>query len=120
MHVREIWLPFRPISKERPRFGGGHAYMSTAYKQWKGDVRSYLAEWWTDLPLDRINVLVAHFYGPARGDLDNRVGSLLDAAKGVLIKDDSVTVIPAMVLKHFKAPKAEARIYLCIVWEEEQ
>jgi hypothetical protein len=119
VQCREIWLPFRPISKARPRFSG-HAYTDKVYAQWKGDVRSFLAEWWTDAPLDRLNVLVAHFYGPARGDLDNRVGSVLDAAKGVLFTDDAVTVIPALVLKHIKVPAKEARIYLMLVWEEEQ
>ena len=93
--------------------------MNKAYQQWKGDVNSYLAEWWTAPPLTRVNVVVVHFYGPSRGDLDNRVGSLLDAAKGVLFSDDSVTVIPALVLKHIKTPTKEARIYMMIVWEED-
>ena len=119
VQCREIWLPFRPISKARPRFSG-HAYTDKVYAQWKGDVHAFLAEWWTEAPLDRLNVLVAHFYGPARGDLDNRVGSLLDAAKGVLFTDDAVKVIPAMVLKHHKTSTKEARIYLMLVWEEQQ
>ena len=120
VQCREIWLPFSPVSKERPRFGKGRTYMNKEYQQWKGDVRSYLSEWWTDKPLDRVQVVVVHFYGPARGDLDNRVGSLLDAAKGVLFTDDSVSVIPALVLRHNKAPTKQARIYMMIVWEEEQ
>lgn len=119
VQCREIWLPFRPISKARPRFSG-HAYTDKVYAQWKGDVRAFLAEWWTDPPLDRLNVLVAHFYGPAKGDLDNRVGSLLDAGNGVLFSDDAVSVIPALVLKHHKTSAQEARIYLMLVWEEEQ
>ena len=119
VQCREIWLPFRPISKARPRFSG-HAYTDKVYAQWKGDVHAFLTEWWTEAPLDRLNVLVAHFYGPARGDLDNRVGSLLDAAKGVLFTDDAVKVIPAMVLKHHKTSTKEARIYLMLVWEEQQ
>lgn len=117
MECREIWIPFRPISKARPRFSG-HAYTDKVYAKWKGDVTAFLQEWWTDPPLNQLNVLVAHFYGPARGDLDNRVGSVLDAAKGVLFTDDAVTVIPALVLKHIKAPARDARIYLMLVWEE--
>jgi len=116
MECREIWLPFRPMSKARPRFSG-HAYTDKVYAKWKGDVRSFLQEWWTDPPLTRLNVLVAHFYGPARGDLDNRIGSVLDAGKGVLFTDDAVTVIPALVLRHEKASEAEARIYMMLVWE---
>ena len=120
VQCREIWLPFRPVSKERPRFGKGRAYMTGTYQKWKGNVNAYLSEWWTGEPLTRVKLVVVHFYGPSRGDLDNRVGSLLDAAKGVLFSDDSVTVIPALVLRHIKTPTKEARIYMMIVYEEEQ
>lgn len=118
--LRELWLPFRPISKARPRFSG-HAYTDKVYASWKKDVTAYLQEWWTEPTVDRVNVLIAHFYGPARGDLDNRVGAVLDALVAAnVISNDTVGVIPALVLRHIKAPVKEARIYLMLLWEEDQ
>jgi len=118
--LRELWLPFRPISKARPRFSG-HAYTDKVYSTWKKDVTAYLQEWWTEPPVERLNVMIAHFYGPARGDLDNRVGSVLDAMVAAkVVADDTVAVIPALVLKHVKKPAKEAGIYLMLLWEEDK
>jgi Holliday junction resolvase RusA-like endonuclease len=119
--LREIWIPFRPMSKDRPRFGKGRPYMNSVYTEWKKNVRAYLTEWWTEPPLESVNCLIAHFYGPARGDLDNRVGSVLDVlVESKIIKDDNVGVIPCLVTKHIKTSAKEARIYLMILWDEPQ
>lgn len=119
--LREIWIPFRPISKDRPRFGRGSVYTSKAYAEWRKDVRAYLTEWWTEPPLERINCLIAHFYGAEMGDLDNRVGALLDVlVESNVLTDDNVGVIPCLVTKYIKAPTKEARIYLMLIWEEDK
>jgi len=117
----EFTLPLRPISKARPRSFQGQArpYMPASYKQWIKDARMHLGEWWTDPPLDHVDELAVHFYGPARGDLDNRVGSLLDAMNGLVITDDNVSVLPRMRLAFTKAKTAEARIYIRLTWRDE-
>ena len=120
MASREFVLPLRPISKARPRSFQGQArpYMPAAYKQWIKDARMHLSEWWTDAPLDHVDELVVHFYGPARGDLDNRVGSLLDAMNGLVVVDDNVNVVPRMRLAFTKAKTADACIYIRLTWGE--
>ena len=121
MASREFVLPLRPISKARPRSFQGQArpYMPAAYKQWIKDARMHLGEWWTDAPLDHVDELAVHFYGPARGDLDNRVGSLLDAMNGLVIADDNVNVLPRIRLAFTKAKTADARIYIRLTWGEQ-
>lgn len=93
--------------------------MPAAYKQWIADARMHLGEWWTNPPLDHVDELAVHFYGPARGDLDNRVGSLLDAMNGLVIIDDNVNVLPRMRLAFTKAKTTEARIYIRLTWRDE-
>ena len=121
MQSREFVLPLRPISKARPRSFQGQArpYMPASYKQWIKDARTHLGEWWANPPLDHVDELAVHFYGPARGDLDNRVGSLLDAMNGLVITDDNVNVLPRMRLSFTKAKTADARIYIRMTWRDE-
>ena len=121
MHSREFVLPLRPISKARPRSFQGQArpYMPVTYKNWIKDARMHLSEWWVDEPLEHVEMMDVHFYGPARGDLDNRVGSLCDAMNGLVIKDDNVNVLPRMRLSFTKAKTSEACIHICLTWGEQ-
>ena len=120
MRTADLVLPFRPMSKPRPRVSVGRArpYMDTVYVEWKKGVRAVMGEWWTHPPLTKINCLIFSFKGPARGDLDNRVGAVLDAGNGLVWKDDSVSIIPAIAARWSKASIKEARIYIKIICEE--
>jgi len=122
MQTREFVLPLRPISKARPRSFQGQArpYMPVTYKNWIKDARMHLSEWWVDEPLEHVQMMYVNFYGPARGDLDNRVGSLLDAMNGLVIKDDNVNVLPRMRLSFTKTKTAEACIVIRLVWGEDE
>ncbi len=93
--------------------------MPVTYKNWIKDARMLLSEWWVEPPLSYVDELAVHFYGPARGDLDNRVGSLLDAMNGLVIVDDNVNVVPRLRLAFTKAKTAEARIYICLTWRDQ-
>ena len=121
MQSREFVLPLRPISKARPRSFQGQArpYMPVTYKNWIKDARMLLSEWWVEPPLEQVEMMDVHFYGPARGDLDNRVGSLCDAMNGLVIKDDNVNVLPRMRLSFTKAKTAEACIHIRLTWGEQ-
>ena len=121
MQRREFVLPLRPISKARPRSFQGQArpYMPVTYKNWIKDARMLLSEWWVEEPLEHVQMMDVHFYGPARGDLDNRVGSLCDAMNGLVIKDDNVNVLPRMRLSFTKAKTAEACIHIRLTWGEQ-
>jgi len=121
MQSREFVLPLRPISKARPRSFQGQArpYMPAAYKSWIKDARMHLSEWWVEPPLEHVQMMDVHFYGPARGDLDNRVGSLLDAMNGLVVTDDNVNVLPRMRLSFTKAKTADACIHICVTWGQQ-
>jgi len=119
VECRDLLLPFRPMSKPRPRstIGVARPYMDKVYTEWKAKVRAYMGEWWVEPPLERINCMVVHFHGPARGDLDNRLGSVMDAGNGLIWTDDNVNVIRAVAARHIKASTKEARIYMKLIWE---
>jgi len=108
------------MSKARPRsyMGQSRPYMDKAYKTWKEQVRALMGEWWTDPPLPHINCLICTFVGPARGDLDNRLGAVLDAGNGLIWKDDNVTVINSVAMRWKHASEKDAHIYLKIIWDE--
>ena len=116
----DICLRIRPMSKARPRLAAGKApYHDKAYREWKDQCRALMAEWWTDPPLEYINCLVVHFYGPAQGDLDNRLGSVLDAGNGLIWTDDNVKVISRCAMRWVHEKPEKSRIWLKVVWTEE-
>lgn len=121
MNSRDLHLPLRPISKARPRSYRGQArpYTDSVYRDWLRDARMHLMEWWTDEPLEHVSMLDVHFYGAARGDLDNRLGSVLDAmvAAGV-VWDDNVNVIPRVRMAFTKTKAKESSIYIKLTWGE--
>ena len=120
MQTADLSLPIRPISKARPRsyMGQSRPYTDKVYKEWLGQCRALMGEWWTRPPLTHINCLICRFYGPARGDLDNRLGSVLDAGNGLIWKDDNVTVIGNIAMHWTHASPKEASIYMKIIWDE--
>ena len=119
MRTADLLLPYRPMSKPRPRatIKQSRPYMDKVYAEWKRQVRAVMGEWWVQPPLTQINCLIFTFRGPARGDLDNRVGAVLDAGNGLIWKDDNVTVIPAIAARWIKTPVKESSVYIKIIWE---
>lgn len=116
----DVFLPIRPMSKARPRLAAGKApYHDRAYREWKDQCRALMAEWWTEPPLEYVNCLIAYFYGPARGDLDNRLGSVLDAGNGLIWADDNVKVINRCAMRWIHDRPSNSRIYLKVIWTEE-
>lgn len=111
----DVYIPVLPKSAPRPRFRGS-AYNDPKYKKWKKDFTACVQEWWIHKPLNKVTVMAVHFYGPAVGDLDNKLKSVLDCLTGVVITDDNVKVVPHIAMKWFKASKADAHIYLKICW----
>jgi Holliday junction resolvase RusA-like endonuclease len=121
MRQAEFLFKVPLMSKARPRSvpGGGRPYMPPAYMKWKANLRGQMGEWWTLPPLERVTVLCMTFSGPARGDLDNLAGAVLDSGNQLLWADDRVTVINSLVLRFKKCKPAESSIYLRLLWEGE-
>jgi Holliday junction resolvase RusA-like endonuclease len=113
----ELRLPLQP--KARPRFSGqGRAYTDSRYREWMQSARAILGEWWTLPPLDQNKVVVVSvlFRGPGVSDLDNLLGAVLDAGKGVLWVDDRVTIISRVEASWRQSTRADQSIKLSIVW----
>lgn len=121
MKSREFTLPMKPISKARPRSFQGQTrpYMPLQYKNWIKDAEAHLSEWWVGPPLERVASIDLHFYGHARGDLDNLMGSILDAMNGIVLKDDNVNVLPEAHARFTKAKGNDACVHVRITWEEQ-
>ena len=115
-YVLDLRMPL--FSKARPRLTrGGHAYMPEAYRQAQAEMRRQVIEQWKpNTPaLEGPIAIYLKIYGEARGDGDNIVGALLDAAgpskgvPGILWEDDRVSVIPMLIVDWEKASKANSR-----------
>ena len=119
MHSRELHIPLRPMSKERPRSFSGQTrpYMSRNYKLWLKDAMAVMTEWWVQPPLERTECIGITLFGPARGDLDNKAGSVMDAlVKSRVITDDNVNVVPNLNLRFRRAKTKDAHIHVRILW----
>ncbi len=122
IRTQQIHLPMRPISKPRPRafMGQRRPYNDPVYKQWIKQAKAHMSEFWTHEPLEKLKILYVVFRGPARGDLDNRLGAVMDAGNGIIWKDDKVTVIPSIDMKWLKTSEKEARIFMQVTWEDDK
>ena len=119
METRDLWLPLRPMSKERPRSfqGQSRPYMSRNYKLWQMDAIALFQEWWVNPPLKRVAAIVVTHYGAARGDVDNKTGAVMDAlVKARVLHDDNVNVVDNLHSLFVKAKVKESRIHVQISW----
>ncbi len=109
-----ITLHLPLTSKARPRSFSGQKvpYMPAKYKKWKAEVRAQLAEWWTEPPLEKVKIVTLKFKGPARGDLDNLMGAILDTGNGLIWKDDRLSIISKLYGEFEKAKEADSQIEL--------
>jgi Holliday junction resolvase RusA-like endonuclease len=108
------------MSKARPRSapGGGRPYMPQAYMKWKSNLRGLMGEWWTIPPLENVSALILTFSGPARGDLDNLAGAVLDSGNDLIWTDDRVNVVHAIAARWKHCKPADSSIYMKIIWED--
>jgi len=120
MHSRELHIPLRPMSKERPRSfqGQSRPYMSRNYKLWMKDCVAVMQEWWVLPPLQKVEHIHIEHHGAARGDLDNKTGAVMDAlVKAKVIIDDNVTVVDDRTERFVKASVKNSHIIVRLEWE---
>ena len=101
--IHQFRLDGKVVPKARPRNGNGHSYLPANYRSWKDNAIFDLRLQWKNEPLAIAAVSVV-VYGSPRGDLDNIVGSVLDALvqAGVLV-DDRCSCVPELSVKVIKA-----------------
>jgi Holliday junction resolvase RusA-like endonuclease len=95
--------------------GQKRPYMPAKYKIWQRNLRALMAEWWTSPPLTSAVVHMT-FNGPARSDLENLAGAVLDAGNKLIWEDDRVGVIREQNFKFNKSPINNQSIHLTIFW----
>jgi Holliday junction resolvase RusA-like endonuclease len=104
------------FSKARPRMTRyGAAYMPPAYKEAQRSIRKLIISQWGREPLSGPIGLNVKVYGEGRGDLDNIIGALMDAANSILWLDDRVSVIKSLSIEWEKAPRAQSRWVVQII-----
>ena len=113
-YILEVNMPLH--SKARPRMTKtGHTYMAQEYRIAQAKMRRELEQQWPHLALTGPIAIYVKLYGEARGDADNLVGFLLDAAgpsgkrPGLLWQDDRVSIIPVLLVEWEKVTKAESK-----------
>ena len=104
-------------TKQRPRFAARNAYMDKPYKVWIQEMRALMAEHWTAPPLETVNVLWVQFHGPARGDLDNLLGAVMDAGNGLIWRDDRVSIIARVEAEWKHATTKQQSIQMKVFYE---
>ena len=111
MGSRELIIPGRVVPKARPRFDPrtGHAYHATRYRDWLDMATQTVALMHRGPPIEGPTLLRVAFspagadvailgcspveYQGRRGDLDNMIGSVMDALQhGGAIENDSQIV----------------------------
>ena len=104
------------FSKARPRMTrSGHTYMPDSYKQAQRIMRTQIEEQWSGEPLEGPLLLAVLTQGEGRGDSDNIQGAFMDAAVGIVFKDDRVKIIPTTIFDWSKAPKKESS-WEILIW----
>ncbi|AFZ11695.1 endodeoxyribonuclease RusA [Crinalium epipsammum PCC 9333] len=101
-----FFVPGTVVPKARPRVTSKGTYLPPRYRQWRNHAEVEISrqlweqEYSQKLPLTKAAVKV-EVRGSHRGDLDNILGSCLDAlvSAGVLI-DDRISVVPRLEVWH--------------------
>lgn len=108
------------FSKARPRMTrSGHTYMPDAYKQAQRWMRNQIKEQWSGEPLEGPLLLAVLTQGEGRGDSDNIQGAFMDAAVGIVFKDDRVKIIPTTIFDWTIAPKKRSS-WEVMIWDLSQ
>lgn len=110
----ELRVDMPLFSKARPRVTRNGTFMPVAYKQKQAEMVRQLREQWDGPPLEGPLRLELRIRGEGRADADNIIGALMDAANGLLWTDDRVSIIPEILVRWEKAPKAESQWLITI------
>jgi Holliday junction resolvase RusA-like endonuclease len=114
-HSLVIRMPL--FSKARPRLTKtGHAYMPQDYKNRQAEMRRQMREQWAGPPLDGPLMLKILLNGEARYDGDNAAGAAMDCGTGIIWRDDTVSIIPRLIVEWRKAAKKES-FWQIEIWE---
>jgi Holliday junction resolvase RusA-like endonuclease len=117
--AQQLRMHLPMVGKARPRVTSQGTYMPKAYQQWQRDAQAELRlQWARRPPLERVGWLTVQFRCPqGRVDLDNALGSVLDALvrAGVLV-DDNATRVPAVSAMWERSEKSEILITLEPLW----
>ena len=105
----ELVVSMPLFSKARPRVTARWTFMPKEYKQKQAEMVRQIKEQWDGPPLEGPLRLEIDLRGEGRGDADNMIGALMDAANKLLWVDDRVSIIPEIQVRWEKAPKAQSR-----------
>jgi len=87
----QLEIPMAPKGKARPRFTGKFAYMPKEYMQWKAEFSQRASAQYGGPVIEdpvKVRVIFRTPTGKMRSDLDNAIGSVLDAIQPLILKND--------------------------------
>ena len=86
-------IPMRGKPKQRPRVAGKRAYMTKEYTAWKLDLKNRLLAKRARRVKGAVELDIQFMFRGGRiGDIDNLAGGVMDAANGILYRDDKQVV----------------------------
>lgn len=97
------------FSKARPRVTSKGTFMPQEYQKKRQQMQWQIKRQYKGEPFEGPLKLDVSLFGEGRGDVDNIVGALMDAANGLLWVDDRVSVISEMHVTWKKAPRDQSK-----------
>ena len=112
--VIEFVIPGHCVPRPRPRVrfaAGARSYYPKPYEAWR-ERAYFIAHISADDIWEGAVTVTARFYHKGKGDLDNLMGSILDAITGTIIKDDSQVAALHGYKIHDADERTEVRVEL--------
>lgn len=116
--IYKFKLEGRVVPKARPRYSKKTRkhLLPQNYRKWKNNAIAQLVIQRQDLRLDsELEEVKVHvdFYGGHRGDLDNMIGSVLDACvQANIIVDDRLAIVSEISARYFKDSETRSEILI--------
>jgi Holliday junction resolvase RusA-like endonuclease len=82
--------------------------MPKPYQDWRKECCHLLKNQWQQDPISHPISVDIECFGTARGDIDNYMGALFDAGRGIVWADDRASIIQKASITYFKAPLSDS------------
>lgn len=114
----QLELTGRPYAtKNSRRLMNGRSFMSAGATKWMKDAKTQLRQQWKHEPSDAAHIIsITIYYADGRHmlDVDNASSAVLDALKGIVIKDDKPKYVPDLHVRSRQSRTGQAHVSITL------